>query len=317
MLTPYHIRTAGYRFAPSAPALSSARVLSSARLLLSAGVLSSAGVLLALVVWCLAMPVRAVELVAPYVPTVAEDVELMLEMGAVGPGDYVIDLGAGDGRIVITAALRGAHGLGLELDRELVALARARARAAEVDDQVAFVEGDIFLADLADASVVTLYLMPEVNLRLRPKLLQELKPGTRVISNSFDMGDWEPDRHEIGRSSGGIFLWIVPADLLGEWRISMPAGAHLPGRHFDLRVDQQYQQIDVSAQAGTEILHVFRSLLRGDRISFIVADNVRRYAFSGRVDGDSMRGTVLIHEGGGSLSQTWHADRTPSTVSRP
>jgi hypothetical protein len=296
MSEPHHIRRAANRVAPA----------TCARLLLLSGCLGG-----------LAVAASTTELVAPYVPTVSEDVELMLELGAVGPGDYVIDLGAGDGRIVITAALRGALGLGVELDRELVALARERARAAEVDDQAAFVEGDIFLADLGHASVVTLYLMPEVNLRLRPKLLHELAPGTRVISNSFDMGDWEPDRYEVGRSSGGIFLWVVPADVQGEWRISVPAGTRLPVRHFDLKINQQYQQIEVSARAGAEALHVFQSVLRGDRISFIVADAARRYAFSGRIDGDSIRGSVLIHEGGGSLQGTWQAGRSRTAASRP
>jgi len=245
---------------------------------------------------------QSTELVAPYVPTVMEDVELMLELGAVGPGDYLIDLGAGDGRIVITAALRGALGHGIELDRELVALARARARETEVEDQVAFVEGDVFAADLSAASVVTLYLMPEVNLRLRPKLLGELAPGTRVLSNSFDMGDWQPDQHVLGRTSGGIFLWVVPAPVAGRWHAS------LPGATFDLDIEQSYQEIAIASGGGARI-DVFESVLSGDRISFLVADSARRYAFSGRVIGGEMRGIVQIHEAGASRLAPWRAQR--------
>ena len=155
-------------------------------------------------------PAYAAELVAPYVNTVPEDVELMLDMAAVGPADYLIDLGSGDGRIVIAAARRGARGHGVELQPELVELANANAKAAGVADRVHFIEGDIFAADLSGATVITLYLFPEANLQLKPKLLAELPPGTRVVSNAFHMGDWQPIKHEYGRTSGGAMLWVIP-----------------------------------------------------------------------------------------------------------
>jgi precorrin-6B methylase 2 len=159
----------------------------------------------------LSVPALPAELVAPYVNTVHEDVALMLDMAEVGPGDYLIDLGSGDGRIVIAAALRGARGHGVELQPELVELARKNAAAAGVADRIHFIEGDIFEADLSAATVVTLYLFPEANLQLRPKLQRELAPGTRLVSNAFHMGDWQPLKHEYGRTSGGAMLWVIPS----------------------------------------------------------------------------------------------------------
>lgn len=246
---------------------------------------------------------RGAELVAPYVNSPQEDVALMLNMAAAGPGDYLIDLGAGDGRIVITAALRGAVGHGVELDRELVELARRQARAAEVDDRVAFHHGDVFDADLRGATIVTLYLMPEVNLRLRPKLLAELPPGTRVLSNSFDMGDWQPDRRAQGRTSGGILMWIVPARVAGAWRLD--AG----GTGFELEVAQQYQEIEVSLRRAGRELHVLSASLSGDRIAFSAGDGYTRYVFSGRVDGARMSGVMQAHDVDDTHIGHWRAAR--------
>lgn len=151
---------------------------------------------------------------APYVPTPQVVVDKMLEMANVGPDDLVYDLGSGDGRVVITAAQKlGARGVGLEIDPELVAQATANAQAAGVSDRVQFREADIFAADFRDATVVTLYLLPEVNLRLRPILLTQLKPGTRIISHSFDMGDWKPEDIEVVRGPSKLHIlykWTVP-----------------------------------------------------------------------------------------------------------
>ena len=171
----------------------------------------------------LSAPARAAELVAPYVNTVHEDVALMLDLAEVGPQDYLIDLGSGDGLIVIAAARRGARGHGVELQPELVALATENARAAGVADRVRFIEGDIFAADLSGATVITLYLFPEANLQLKPKLLAELPPGTRIVSNAFHMGDWQPIKHEYGRTSGGAMLWVIPPQDQGLNRAALPA----------------------------------------------------------------------------------------------
>lgn len=148
----------------------------------------------------------------PYVPTPQDVVSEMLTLGDVKKSDVVYDLGCGDGRIVITAAQKfGAHATGVDINPERIEEARANAKQAGVEDRVKFVEDDLFKADIHDATVVTLYLLPSVNLKLKPKLLNDLKPGTRIVSHSFDMGDWKPDKTaEIGGRR--IYLWIVPTD---------------------------------------------------------------------------------------------------------
>lgn len=255
-----------------------------------------------------ALPTAAAEFVAPYVPTPAEDVQAMLALAEVGEGDYLIDLGAGDGRIVITAALRGAMGHGVELDPDLVALAARRARAAEVDDRLAFLQGDIFDADVTGATVVTLYLMPDANLRLRQRLLSELRPGSRVVSNSFDMGDWKPDRHIDARVGGGIHLWVVPARIAGRWRLS------LPDAHLALEIEQRYQHFDATLTRRGSPLHVLRTALRGAAIAFEAGDGRTRFVFSGQVDGDRMYGMVQVHEVDSIRLAHWQASRGGDSV---
>jgi ubiquinone/menaquinone biosynthesis C-methylase UbiE len=146
----------------------------------------------------------------PFVPTPTKVVDRMLEIAQVGPNDVVYDLGSGDGRIVITAAKKhGARGVGIDIDPERIREARDNARSAGVSDRVQFREGDLFKTDLSEATVVTLYLLSSVNLQLRPKLLKELKPGTRIVSHAFDMGDWKPIKTEkVGSST--VYYWIVP-----------------------------------------------------------------------------------------------------------
>lgn len=147
----------------------------------------------------------------PYVPTPETVVEKMLELAQVGPEDVVYDLGSGDGRIVITAAKKyGARGLGVDIDPELIKQARENANNAGVSDRVEFREGNLFEMDLSNASVVTLYLLQSLNMKLRPKLLAELKPGTRIVSHSFDMGDWKP-LQEVEIEGRKIYYWIAPA----------------------------------------------------------------------------------------------------------
>ncbi len=168
-----------------------------------------AGVLLALTI--AAAQTTSPRLDVPYVPSPNLVVDGMLKMAGVKAGDTVYDLGCGDGRIVIAAAKDyGAKGVGVDINPERVQEARQNAKKANVDDKVKFEENDLFKAAIGDATVVTLYLLPDVNQRLRPKLLKELKPGTRIVSHSFDMGDWKPEREELidGRH---IYLWTVPA----------------------------------------------------------------------------------------------------------
>jgi ubiquinone/menaquinone biosynthesis C-methylase UbiE len=146
----------------------------------------------------------------PYVPTPEKVVERMLDIAQVGPNDLVYDLGSGDGRIVIAAAKKhGARGVGIDIDPDRIREARANARSAGVSDRVEFREADLFKTDLGEATVVTLYLLSSVNLQLRPKLLSELKPGTRIVSHAFDMGDWKPLKTEkVGSST--VYYWVVP-----------------------------------------------------------------------------------------------------------
>jgi cyclopropane fatty-acyl-phospholipid synthase-like methyltransferase len=157
-----------------------------------------------------AQPTTTPHLDVPYVPSPNTVVNGMLKLADVKKGDVVYDLGCGDGRIVITAAKEfGAKGVGVDINPERIHEARANAKSAAVEEMVKFEENDLFKANIGDATVVTLYLLPNVNVRLMPKLLKELKPGTRIVSHSFDMGDWKPDKEEIvdGRH---LYLWIVP-----------------------------------------------------------------------------------------------------------
>jgi SAM-dependent methyltransferase len=246
----------------------------------------------------------AAQVVAPFVPTTTEDVERMLGLADVGPGDYVIDLGSGDGRIVIAAARLGALAHGVEIDPELVIRARRNADAAGVADRVAFLHGDIFEADIGAATVVTLFLMPEANLRLRPLLLAELAPGARVVSNSFDMGDWEPDRHVDARASGGILLWVVPARVAGNWRIEIDDAAAAP---LVLLIAQQYQRIELTLPDESPDHHIGSAALHGERITFELQLDGRDHAFNGTVDAEGMHGFVQLRDGEPPLVRRWTA----------
>ena len=244
--------------------------------------------------------------VAPYVPTVEEDVELMLDVAGVRPDDYVIDLGSGDGRIAIAAARRGALAHGVELDPELVELARANAAESGVSERVAFLQGDIFEADIDRATVVTLYLFPDANLMLRPKLLADLRAGTRVVSNSFHMGEWRPDVHDVSaRSSGGVLLWVVPARIGGEWLLEIDGGERLA---FSVR--QQFQDIDIRYIGAAAGLASAAATLTGDRIRFEARSEAVRYSFDGGIDDGSMHGYVHIERESGRIVAAWRAVRS-------
>lgn len=172
----------------------------------------------------------------PYIQSPTNIVDAMLAIAEVGPQDYVIDLGSGDGRIVIAAAKRyGARGLGIDYDSSLIAESRANAAHEGVSDRVTFLHQDIFDADFSAATVVTMYLLPEVNLQLRPRILLELRPGTRIVSHDYNMGDWAPERQVMmktpekktgSKKESAVFLWIVPARIAGYWRgtLSGPQG---------------------------------------------------------------------------------------------
>jgi len=216
----------------------------------------------------------------PYVATDLEVVDAMLGLARVRPGDYVIDLGSGDGRILIAAARsNGARGLGVDIDPARIRESNDNARAAGVAGRVAFRRQDLFATPLAEADVLTLYLLPEVNLRLRPRILAEMRPGTRVVSHDFDMGDWRWDqRQRVG--SAIIYLWTVPARVAGRWTLS--AG----GRTYPLMLVQTYQRL--AGTAGTARLE--QAELTGDRIRFRANLGEGRRTFEGRVNGDTIEG---------------------------
>ena len=209
-----------------------------------------------------------------WVPTPQATVDKMLEVTKVSPQDLVMDLGSGNGITVISAAKRGATAVGVEFNPEMVALARRLATEAGVSAKATFIEGDLFEADLSRATVITLFLLPDINERLRPKLL-DLKPGTRIASNSFDMGEWEPDvraTSEGCQSWCTVLSWVVPAKVEGSWTLGQD----------NLALTQQYQKI--SGTLGKT--PITAGSLKGDSITFTAGSRV----YTGRVSGDRMTG---------------------------
>jgi SAM-dependent methyltransferase len=224
--------------------------------------------------------VAAQEAVAPYVTTTREDVQRMLDLADLLPGDVLLDLGSGDGRIPIAAAERGALGFGVEIEAELVARARERAAQAGVADRTHFLQGSVFTTPIAHASIVTMYLMPEVNMQLRERLLRELQPGTRIVSNTFTLGDWSADRHIPGRTSGGLLLWVVPANFAGPWRSEKEQG-------FGLSLLQQFQRLEGRMEWQGEQWTLRDARVRGERASWLQqSDSGRNLAVSARLDGE-------------------------------
>lgn len=219
---------------------------------------------------------------APYITTDYQVVDAMLALAEVKPEDRVIDLGSGDGRILIAAARsHGAQGLGVEIDPARIREAEANARAARVTDRVRFVRQDLFQTPLNDADVVTVYLTPEVNLRLRPRILTEMRAGSRVISHQYDMGDWFPDQRQRVESST-IYLWVVPARIDGRWTLTAD------GHRATLELQQRYQRFDgrVTTDGGGAGSRVEQGVVNGERIRFVADVGEGRRAFEGRVVGD-------------------------------
>lgn len=258
---------------------------------------------------CLASPqLDAQDLDVPYVPTPQNVVERMLDLADVTPSDYVIDLGSGDGRIVITAAKRGATGHGIDLDPERISEARKNAVDQGVNDQIMFIEGNLFNTDFTEASVITMYLLPTVNRKLRPELLDRLQPGTRIVSHSFDMGDWQPDKEvvvtENGGSSHDIYYWVIPAKVGGTWNWSVN------GTNFTMDVDQNYQEITVNLTDGNGTSYnIQKENLQGERITVRAVNGNQNYIFSGRLEGDQIIGTMQSHNGDNKEFSPWAASR--------
>lgn len=249
--------------------------------------------------------VNSQNLDVPYVPTPENVVERMLELTNVGPGDYVIDLGSGDGRIVIGAAKRGAVGHGIDLNPTRIREAKENASKAGVSDRVVFVEGDLFEADVSKATVITMYLLSTVNLKLRPVLLEKLRPGTRIVSHSFSMGEWEPDVHSVVNNRN-VYYWVIPASVAGTWEWT------INGDKFSMDASQEFQEIDLKVNSGNRSLAIEEPVLSGDRMTFIAVNksNGNQYVFSGRVEGKRISGTAQIHNGDSGTVEEWSATLT-------
>ncbi len=221
-----------------------------------------------------------------WVPTPQALVDKMLDMAKVTAKDYVIDLGSGDGRTVITAAKRGAKALGIEYNPDMVELSKRNAAKEGVSDKASFVKADLFESDFSQAQVITMFLLPDINIRLRPKIL-DLKPGTRIVSNSFTMGDWSADETANVKEGCASYctahLWIVPAKVEGTWQTSQG----------ELTLKQTYQMVTGTLKSSP----IANGKLNGDQISFSAGG----VEYSGRVNGNSIEGVV---KGGGSWKAT-------------
>ncbi|MFW6289543.1 MAG: class I SAM-dependent methyltransferase [Mariniphaga sp.] len=241
----------------------------------------------------------------PFVPTPYETVEEMLKLANVGPGDYVIDLGSGDGRIVIAAGERGAYGHGVDIDPKRINEARQNAAKAGVDDKVMFIEGNLFETDFSKATVVTMYLLNSVNMRLRPTMLEKLKPGTRVVSYYFNMSDWEPDK-QILINNSDVYYWVIPAKVSGNWNWKNG------DKEFNMKVNQVFQKIKPELTSGDSSLEISNPSLEGDKIWFTAENPLdkTRYVYHGRVNGNNIIGTVQIRNGENSSIETWTASLT-------
>ena len=236
-----------------------------------------------------------------WVPTVQDLVDRMLEMAKVTPRDYVIDLGSGDGRTVITAAKLGVKAHGIEYDEKLVELSKQNAAAAKVSDKATFVKADIFESDFSQATVITMFLLEQLNLKLRPTLL-ELKPGTRLVTNTFKMGEWKHDA-AVELKSGcstycNAYLWIVPAKVAGQWQVAHE-GDNAAGP-MTLKLVQEFQGVSGTAEPVNGKLAEVAMSVTGAEISFKVGGG----EYKGKVEGDSASGGYRIGDRAGSWKAT-------------
>jgi hypothetical protein len=233
-----------------------------------------------------------------FVPTPQSVVDRMLEMANVTKNDFIIDLGSGDGRIPITAATRyGARGMGVDLDPQRIKEAEENLKKAGVGDRVRFVQQDLFETDITEATVITMYLLQRLNERLRPTLL-DLRPGTRIVSHSFTMADWKPDRHDTVDGGRSAYFWIVPANVEGSWQVKDG------DRTFTVQINQAFQMIEGTARIGDSRLPLRETALRGNVIRFVIdAPDGEPLRLHGLVDGTRMAAAPG--------TRPWQAERAP------
>jgi hypothetical protein len=239
----------------------------------------------------------------PYVPTPQIVVDEMLKMANVTAKDFVIDLGSGDGRMILTAAKNfKANGLGVDIDSKLVELSNKAAKSQGLDDRAKFIEQDMFKADISKATVVTLYVLPDFMEKLRPKLLKELKPGTRIVAHDYYMSGWYPDRQATltvpekveanGTDKAYLYLWIVPSMVSGHWCMDLDLGTGKPPP-IVLSLNQEHQMLAGAAETLLSSLDVESPTLKGDEIDFVLTINTTKYRFSGKVQGDNLQGSAV------------------------
>jgi SAM-dependent methyltransferase len=247
----------------------------------------------------IAASAQTVQRDVPYVPTPMDAVKRMLELADVQKGEFMMDLGSGDGRIAIMAAKDfGAKAVGIDIDPQRIKEANENAQREGVTDQVEFIQANLFETPIKDADVITMYLLPSVNLKLRPRLLEELRPGTRLVSHSFDMGDWEADK--LDTSTGrNLYLWIVPAKVEGSWTLQDGE------RSFALDLKQQYQMLTGNATINSKQAPLANAKMRGSEIVFTVEIDGKPETFQGKVDGDKMESI----EGPTATRKSWSAAR--------
>lgn len=230
----------------------------------------------------------------PFVPTPYEVVEGMLKLADVGEDDIVYDLGCGDGRIVVTAAAKyGAHGLGVDNDPQRVKESMENVESNGVKDKVEIRQENLFKTDLSKATVVTLYLLSDINVKLRPKLFDELRPGTRIVSNSFDMDEWEPDQINLvnGRT---LYFWKIPANTSGRWEWVIPNGTS--NENYALTLNQKFQKVNGTLEVGKETYQILNTKLDGDSLEFSILRNVGdkqvKHTFKGKAMENMFQGTL-------------------------
>lgn len=254
----------------------------------------------------------------PFVPTPYEVIEDMLRFAELKKGDILYDLGCGDGRIVIEAARRaGVRAVGIDIDPQRIKESRENARMAGVDHLVEFRRADIFQSDFSEATLITMYLLPDVNLRLRPALLS-LKPGTRIISHQFDLDEWQADRMTyvpVDLYVHTVFLWIVPANVSGIWDWSLKLGPKKTDCR--LEINQSFQYFSGKLYLGEQVLSIPATRVEGPRVEFsvILPDTEdTEIVFSGQAEGDRLTGTVTQIQGKKNSRQPWMAVRRPGTT---
>jgi SAM-dependent methyltransferase len=261
-----------------------------------------------------APPARAPDV--HFVPTDTAVVRAILEAARVVRKDLVYDLGCGDGRIVITAIKRhGARGVCIDIDPARIAESHRNADTAGVTGRIEIRRADLFETDLRSATVVTLYLLPQLNERLRPKLFRELRPGARVVSNAFDMGEWKADRvltiPTVGGFFGFAYYWVMPADVAGTWKVRLPEGVAAGENHdYEVSFEQRFQVVSGRARGEGRTAPVTSAYLVGDSLSFTLGDTlssgVKQLHFSGKVQSGRIRGQVRIGE---ADARPWSAVR--------